>query len=119
MLGKIYTTKIYFAAQRMVYVEQIRKLQVCFVKEEILCSLYTFFKVQAISYNNSYGKRKGSCLCKKCQNIHLLINCAKNYPKSDRMILHSPATEFVKKILFILITVEKKHFRQSIQEWTK
>ena len=73
-LKKKGTKKIYMSSQRMIYHSSVKKLHEDFCKDTgIKCSFSTFYKYKPFYVAPPTEREKLSCLCKVCQNIHLLL----------------------------------------------
>ena len=69
------TSKTYMKSQRIMYTKTIRKINTGFVasRDNIQCSLSTFFRYKPFYITPPSERQKESCLCIKYQNFHLLL----------------------------------------------
>ena len=98
LLKKTGNVKKYICAQRMVYTQPIRKLHEKYLKDQdIKCSVSTFIKYKPFYITNPTEREKESCLCKRCQNAHLLLEGINNFRKASQLPIHTSVTVFLKE----------------------
>ena len=81
----------------MIYTKTRRKMPKDFVasRDNIECSLSTFFRYQPFYITPPSEREKESCLCIKCQNVHLLLQGISTYRSTQNLSKHYSVTEFV------------------------
>ena len=91
-------TKIMYLANKMIYVESIRKLYKEFNANHVPVSLTTFFKFKPFYCALPNEKEKKSCVCINCQNPHLLLQAVNRYRKSKHLDGHESLTKHLEKL---------------------
>ena len=92
------TKKLYVKAQRMVYTKPICRLYEDFVKTapEVKCSRSTFFKYKPFYVVVPSEREKESCLCIKCQNIHLQLRGINTFRRQEKLTPVHSVTKYLK-----------------------
>ena len=89
-------TKIMYLANKMTYVESIRKLWKEFNATHVSVSLTTFFKFKPFYCALPSEKEKQSCVCINCLNPHLPLQAVNRYRKSKHLDGHESLTKVLK-----------------------
>ena len=98
-LKKTNTKKIYVSAQRMIYSKPIKEIHQQFCKQSgITISLSLFYKLKPFYIGPPTEREKLTCLCKDCQNIHLLLQGINTYQKTKTMMTHMSVTNYLQEI---------------------
>ena len=91
-------TKILYTANKMVYVESIRKLCKEFNATRVPASLTTFFKFKPFYCVLPSEKERQSCDCINCQNPHLFLQAVNRHRKSKHVDGHESLTKCLEKL---------------------
>ena len=96
-LKKNRASKSYMKSQRMIYTKKIRKMHTDVVasRDNIQCSLSTFLRYKAFYITPPSETEKESCICMKCQNVHLLLQEIKTYRSTQNLSKHHSFTELL------------------------
>ena len=98
-LKKTNTKKIYVSAQRMIYSKLIKEIHQQFCKQSgITISLSLFYKLKPFYIGPPTEREKLTCLCKDCQNIHLLLQGVNTYRKTKTMMTHMSVANYLQEI---------------------
>ena len=80
------TSKSYMKSQRMIYTKTIILHKHFVVSiENIQCSLSTLFRYKPFYITPPSEREKESCLCIKCQNVHLLEQGINTYCSNQNL----------------------------------
>ena len=84
-------------SERMMYTKTIRKMHTDFVasRDNIQCSLSTFFRNKPFYITPPSEREKESSLCIKCQNVHLLLQGINTYRSTQNLCEYYSVTEFL------------------------
>ena len=82
------------------------------------CSLSTFLKYKPFYITSPTEREKESCLCKKCLNMHLLLDGVNNFRKTIKLSPHNSATEFIENCeVFYPGFFESAKYEQAIEKF--
>ena len=114
VMKKTGNTKSYVAAQRMVYTKPIRELHKTFIStKNVTCSISSFIKYKPFYVGVPTEREKESCLCMKCQNMHLRLKGINTYRTLKKLSTHSSVTNFLNDITSLSDEEVKKRFPEN------
>ena len=91
-------SKIMYTANKIVYIESIRKLLKEYNSTHITVSLTMFFNFKPFYCVRPSEKEKQSCVCINCQNPHLLLQAINRYRTSKQLKPHESLTLYIQEL---------------------
>ena len=90
--------KVMYQANKMIYIESIRKLCSEYNTLNVPVSLATFFRFKPFYCVLPSEKEKQSCVCINCQNPHLLLEAINRYRTSKHLMPHGSLTTYLQEL---------------------